>query len=325
MTDAAPSPLPDLVSMDLDGAGRGTPVPTDAPAPATGFRWLHLRRDAPGTPALLAALDLDPEVLTALTADETRPRCTVHGEGILLNLRGVNLDPSEEPEDMVSVRLWLTADRVLGVWVRPLLAMRDLLDAIDRGQGPVSPGDFASKLALRLADRTEPAVAALNEDIDALEDAVDAPPADNLRPELSRIRRAAILLRRFMLPQKDALSTMQIEDVGWLAPRDRTRLREATERVVRLGEDLDAIRDRAQVVHEQIIDRRAEDLNRRMLLLAVISVVFLPLTLITGLLGVNVSGIPYADSPWAFGALTLGLLAIAVGLYLWIKRSGLGS
>ncbi len=324
MPDPSKPTLPDLIALHLDGRGGGHSEPPLSATEGVGFHWVHLRRDAEATPAILAGLGLDPEVLEALTAEETRPRCTVHGEGILLNLRGVNLDPSEEPEDMVSVRMWLTAARVVGVWIRPLLAMQDVLEAIERGQGPVSPGEFTSKLALRLADRAEPSVAALNEDIDALEEAVDEPQTDNLRPELSRIRRAAILLRRFMVPQKDALSTMQIEDVAWLTARDRIRLREATERVVRLGEDLDAIRDRAQVVHEQILDRRSEDLNRRMLLLAVISVIFLPLTLLTGLLDVNVAGIPFADRPWAFWVLSAAMLVLAAGLYLWIRRTGFG-
>ena len=320
---STPASLPDLISVQFDGSGGGVRVDPLTRATDGGFTWVHLRRDAPGTAEHLARLALDSEVLGALTAEETRPRCTVHKEGILLNLRGVNLDQSEEPEDMVSVRLWLTADRVVGVWIRPLLAIRDLLDALDRGQGPVSPGDFVSKLAVRLADRAEPSVAALNEDIDELEEAVDEPVGEMLRADLSRVRRSAILLRRFMVPQKDALSTMQIEDIAWLSDRDRMRLREATERVVRLGEDLDTIRDRSQVVHEQIMDQRAELLNRRMLLLAMISVIFLPLSLITGLLGVNVGGIPGAHNPLAFGTLTGILVVVGAALYVWMKRSGL--
>lgn len=319
--------LPDVVAILFDGAGNGR---TFDPAELDGltldpaaFAWVHVKRDAPGADALLEGLCLDRTVLGALTAEETRPRCSVHEDGLLLNLRGVNLNPGAELEDMVSVRFWVTRERVIGVSVRPLFALLDVIEATKRGQGPVSPGDLTSKLALRLADRAEPLVTTLNERIDALEEAVMDDDTAALRPQLSKLRRSAIMLRRYMAPQKDALTTMEIEDVDWLGQRDRIRLREAAERVGRLDEDLDAIRDRAQVVHDQIMDQRAEALNQRMLILAVISAIFLPLGLIAGLMGMNVGGIPGTSDPWGFWVV-VGLIAVlAVGLGVWLRATGL--
>jgi zinc transporter len=320
--------IPDRIAIFLDGTGHGRAldhgewnslIASDAPA---GFVWVHLQSGAPGTLDVLHELGLDATVIDALTAEETRPRCMVHEDGLLLNLRGVNLNPGAELEDMVSVRFWMTSRQVIGVWVRPLFAIADLRDAIERGMGPVSPGDFASKLALRLADRAEPQAATLNERIDALEEAVMRDEVATLRPELSDLRRSSILLRRYMIPQKDALTTMEIEDVDWLSQRDRLRLREAAERVGRLGEDLDAIRDRAQVVHDQIMDRRAEALNSRMLIIAVISAIFLPLSLIAGLLGMNVGGIPGSADPAAFWAVVGLVVLIGIGLVIWLWKTG---
>lgn len=316
--------LPDLISLRLGVPGPGQPVPPAKPEePSEGYHWLHLRRDAAETADILAALQLAPEVKIALTAEETRPRSAVYGDGVLLILRGVNLNPGAEPEDMVSVRLWLTERRVVGVWVRQLVAVQDLLAAAERGAGPGSPGDFAAKLALRLADRAEPSVAALNEDIDALEEAALDPESPSIRARLSAVRRSAIMLRRYMQPQKDALTTLEIEDMTWLTETDRLRIREAADRVSRLGEDLDAIRDRAQVVQDQLMDIRSDMMNRRMLLLAVISVIFLPLGLVTGILGVNVGGMPGADNPYAFWVMMAGLAAGGAALYAWLKKSGM--
>ena len=127
------------------------------------------------------------------------------------------------------------------------------------------------------------------------------------------------MLRRFMFPQRDALSTLEIEEVVWLTQRDRSRLREATERVTRLGEDLDAIRDRAQVVRDQVVDIRAEAMNRQMLVLSVVAAIFLPLGLLTGLLGINVGGVPGEGVPWAFWAVCALLVAICGG-QIWLFR-----
>jgi zinc transporter len=69
-------------------------------------------------------------------------------------------------------------------------------------------------LALRLADRAEPVVAGLNEVIDTLEETILADNQPNkLRGKLAEARRTAIGLRRYMFPQRDALSTFAIEDL----------------------------------------------------------------------------------------------------------------
>ncbi len=308
-----------LWQIGADGVGEERPAEAGLVAPKAGFLWVHVNCAEAGARGWLEAAGLEPLVLRALLAPETRPRCTVHGEGILLNLRGVNLNPGDEVEDMVSLRMWVAERLVVSVQLRRLMAVRDVRAAVERGQGPQDAPELVARLALRLADRAEPVVAGLNEQVDALEDGVIDGITTETRQDLGAIRRMSILLRRHMAPQRDALSTFEIEEMGWIRPESRSRLREATERVTRLAEELDAIRDRAQVVHDQIMDTRAEVMNRQMLVLSVVAAIFLPLGLITGLLGINVGGMPGADSPWAFWIVTFGLVIAALGL-IWVFR-----
>lgn len=311
----------------LDGRGGAAKSTLDAPVAAdAGFTliWIHQKS---GDPAALKWLEagsgIDSFIHQALTAEDTRPRCTVHGEGAIVNLRGVNLHEGADPEDMISVRLWIEAHRVIGVWRRQLFAADDLFDSIERGVAPVSPGDFIAKLALRLADRMEPTVADLHEQIDDMEDQLeDDSTAAPSRGALADIRRQAIILRRFIAPQRDALNTLAIEDLGWLTERDRSRIREAGDKTTRVAEELESVRERAAIVHDQLLEKRAEQMNRYTLLLTVVASIFLPLGLITGLLGINVGGIPGADNPWAFAivtALLLGLGGLQVAVYRMIK------
>ena len=309
----------------FDGAGGAAPLQPDAPDGDLGdahFVWRHFPKADPRTRGWLAECGLSALVIDALVAEETRPRCVVHGHGAVLNLRGVNLNPGAEPDDMVSVRLWLDRTHVIGVWVRPLNAMRDVIAAIEREEAPISVGDFVSRLAVRLADRAEPYVATLNEQIDDFEESLLDPTAPPMRAGLARLRRSSISLRRYFVPQRDALNTLSIEALGWLTDHDRMRLREAVDRVTRIGEELDEIRDRAQIVHDQIADQRAERTNHQSLVLAVVAAIFLPLSLLTGLLGVNVGGIPGATSPWAFAIVCAVLLGAGVGLFWWMRKLG---
>ncbi|WP_051332667.1 zinc transporter ZntB [Cucumibacter marinus] len=312
----------------LDGAGGATPCDPGALDRHVlkdldkGFAWLHVERSVAQSKAGLARFDLDETVHEALLADETRPRCTVIGEGVILNLRGVNLNPGAEPEDMVSLRLWIEDRLVIGVWLRPLAATGDMRDALARGKGPATLGDFVSKYVLRLADHAEPVTASLNERLDALEESLLKEEDKPLRAELADIRAMAIDLRRFMFPQRDALTTLQIEDVDWLNELDRSHIRDAADRVIRLAEELDAIRDRAELVHDQIMDKRAEQMNQRMLVLSIVAAIFLPLGLVTGMLGMNVGGIPGEGWGEGFIVTCLVLLAVAglqVVLFKWMK------
>ncbi|OWU76353.1 zinc transporter ZntB [Phaeobacter sp. 22II1-1F12B] len=287
------------------------------------FVWIHLERPAADGTDWLSQSDLSLTVREALDAQETRPRSVVHGNGILINLRGVNLAEGADPEDMVSLRIWVTKRLVVTVQRRPLRAVDDVLDSVSRQVGPRDSGELVARLALRLADRAEPIVAELNESIDDLETELEDLDRLPSRAELAEVRRVSIMLRRYMFPQRDALSTFAIEDMDWLTPLARERMREATERVTRLSEELDAIRDRAEVVQDQIMDMRAEASNRQMLVLSVVAAIFLPLGLITGLLGINVGGVPGSDNPNAFWAVCAMLVLITAGEYWLFRKMGL--
>ncbi len=317
--------MAEVTAFVMDGSGAAGPVEATGHALASlapdksGFVWVNVNFGSAEGMAWLEGAELDPIVREALTAEETRPRCTLHGEMALMNLRGVNLNPGAEPEDMVSLRLCVMPGRVVSSHRRPLSALSDVVEGLRNGHGPTTPGDLIARIALRLADRAEPVVAALNERLDDLEDEVEAGTRAALRSELADIRRVSSVLRRFMFPQRDALSTLEIEELDWLSQRDRSRIREATERVTRLAEELEAIRDRAQVVRDQIVDIRAEAMNRQMLLLSVVAAIFLPLGLLTGLLGVNVGGIPGEGVSWAFWAVC-GLLLAICGFQIWLFK-----
>lgn len=321
-----------ICAFKLDGKGGADALSIDTvefpeakkrrdPKAGQAFVWVHLHRDDPRTvPWLEKESGLDGFVQQALLAKDTRPRCTVHGTGAIVNLRGVNLHEGAEVEDMISVRLWVESSRVIGIWLRPLFAVADLMSSIGRGVAPVSPGDLIAKLALRLADRMEPTVAELHGRVDDLEEQIDTlETASSARSELAEIRRQSIIFRRFIGPQRDALTTLAIEDLDWLDDRDRSRIREAGDRTTRVLEELESVRERAAVVHDQLLEKRAEQMNRYTLLLSVVAAIFLPLGLLTGLLGINVGGIPGADTPWAFAAVTLGLIA-AGAFEVWLFK-----
>jgi zinc transporter len=199
------------------------------------------------------------------------------------------------------------------------MAIEDIHKAIESGKGPDSPGDFMAAISQRIANRIGDVIADIDDTVDELEDTVLTAESQELRPRLATIRRQSISLRRYIAPQRDVLGRLQNERISWLTDTDKLHIREIGERTARYVEDIDSARDRAAITQEELNNRLSEQMNKAMYTLSIVAAIFLPLGLLTGLLGINVGGIPGTESPWAFPLVSLGLVAIALGL-VWIFR-----
>lgn len=283
--------------------------------------WVHLDRlDPESVVWIRTESGLDSIAVEALLAEETRPRAVVHGDGMLVMLRGVNLNAGADPEDMIAIRVWINGRRMISVRSRRLLAVEDICGKLDNGKGALSVPDLLVDLAAGLIERVAPVIDQLEETADDIEERLIASGDRELRQFLSKLRRQAISLRRYLAPQREALNRLQDGESPWLHSRHRSRLREITDRVVRYLEDLDAVRERAAVIQDELASRNADQMNKTMYVLTVVAAIMLPLGLITGLLGINVGGIPGVDSRYAFLIVCLFLLAIATLQALIFRR-----
>ena len=268
------------------------------------------------------SIGIDLVYADALLAAETHPRAVSAGDCLLVILRGVNTALGSDPEDMVSLRIWLEETRVISVRIRKLGSVRDIRDRIENGNGPKSSGEFLVMVADRLVERMGPVINGLSEQLDHLEDNVETLSPRQARDELRSIRHQAIMLRRHLAPQRGVLGRLQMENQSWLKPEYKLELREVASATARYVEELDAVRERAGVVHDELMALAGEATNRTMYTLTLIATIILPLSFITGLLGMNVSGIPLAEGKLGFWWVTGGLFvagALMIILFRWLK------
>ncbi|MDE1174008.1 MAG: zinc transporter ZntB [Parvibaculaceae bacterium] len=288
-----------------------------------GLVWTHIyQQDAEGVAWLQNSSGLDPMVVDALLAEQTRPRFARFRDGALINLRGVNLNPNARPEDMVSIRLWVEEGRVISVFFRHLRTVREICDRILAHNGPRNSGQFVQELATELADRTQPIIESLDQTLSALEELSLKSLNQETHRRLAVTRQRAIRLKRYIVPQREALSQLSHEDLHWLTQRQRASLQNLVDQVTRDLEELEDVRDRAALLQEEAESRRADDINRKLYVLSVVTVIFMPLTFLTGLLGINVGGIPGAASHWAFAGVTGLLLVGAVVELIYLRIKG---
>ena len=193
-------------------------------------------------------------------------------------------------------------------------------ERIAKGRGPADAGAFLVEIAGALVNRVSPVIETLDETQDELEDQVVTGERQEIRSRLSALRRQAISLRRYLAPQREAMARILGESVAGLDQHHKAQLREISDRTMRYVEDLDAIRERAAVIQDEVANRVAESMNRNMYMLAIVATVMLPLGFFTGLLGINVDGMPGAhDTPWAFWAVS-GFLALLVLAQVIVMR-----
>ncbi|MDH3994359.1 MAG: zinc transporter ZntB [Gammaproteobacteria bacterium] len=321
-----PSPKGLCHAWLLDGEGGGAQLDWDKVEgwqPDQGCLWLHLDfedrevdewlRDHSG----LAEIAID-----ALLSSETRPRTQNLRDELLLALRGVNLNPGSDPEDMVSIRLWTDGHRVISTRRRPLLSTQDVLERIEAGNGAVDAAELIVDLIERIVMRMSDTVENLEDEVMVLEERVLSTTPAALRYELALLRKQTIAIRRYLAPQREALNRLVMEKFSWLGDTNLLRVREINDRLIRHIEDIDVVRERAALAQEELLSRISEQINERMYVLSIVAAVFLPLGFFTGLMGINVGGMPGVndgDAFWWVVALCVGIMFFLGVIFRWKK------
>jgi zinc transporter len=283
--------------------------------------WLHFDYTHENTKQWISQQEqLEAFVVQALLDEEARPRANIMHNGVLISLRGVNLSPGSDPDDMVSIRLWSDGKNIISTRRRRLLSAKDVANLVESKQGPETPGEFVALLTDLLINRMQDTIQDIEDKVGEIEEVVLDSESYSLRSEIANLRREAISLRRYLAPQREAMLQLQSEKIAWFTATDRIHLRETNDHLTRYIEDLDSARDRAAVTQEELVNRLSEQLNNRMYVLSIVAAIFLPLGFLTGLLGINVGGIPGSDNPWAF-MIFLVSLVVVVGIQVWVFKS----
>ena len=316
-----------LIGCILDGQGGARIMgwaEVDTWKEEDGPLWVHFEQDSARVQDWLRLKSgLTATTVDALLAEETRPRVFRGKRGLAAILRGVNTNPGSEPDDMVAIRMWSDGKRVITLRHQKLMTPRDILSQlVEHRNGPTTAAQLYERLIGRLIDRMAGTVAAYDEALDEIEAGLDIARAGDTRRRLSDLRQSIVMLRRYMSPQREALNNLMVEPPAWLDEQNRMNLRETSDKLLRYVEELDTARERSMVIKDDIANQLAESTNKTLYVLAIISAIFLPLAFLTGLLGINIGGMPGVDNPfafWIFCAMMLVLLVFELILFRRLK------
>ncbi|MFA5721144.1 MAG: zinc transporter ZntB, partial [Aliarcobacter sp.] len=262
----------------------------------------------------------DSIISDALLAGETRPRTTILGDSLLIALRGVNLEPNSKPENMISIRLYISNNMIITTSRRTLMSIEEIIEDLKKGIGIKSSSEFLVELTNRMIDRIDDVIDEIQDRTDYLEENIINMKSQDFRTKILNVRRETIILKRYLTPQKDALIKLTSEKISWIDEYRKIEIRETNDQLIRHIEELDTIRDKVILIQEELTNRLSEDLNKKMYILSIISAIFLPLTFLTGLLGINVGGIPGANNENAFYIFTTILILVIFSQYIIFRK-----
>ncbi|MEK9672685.1 MAG: zinc transporter ZntB [Rhodospirillaceae bacterium] len=309
----------------LDGWGGAKPIgiaDLTSMDDASTIEWVHLdiTKDQART-WLTDTSGLPPLAVEGLSAPDTEPRCAEFENGVMIILREVNTKENARPEDMISLRLWIGAGRIISARRRHLAAIEDIKVALAKNQGPKTAGEFLCAVGRNMARTKNETISALLGELDEIEEILSLGRFIRAaRPKLAKLRRRAIQLSRFFRPQRIAFQQLSDRRPPWIDGSAADELAELSAEFGRLAGDIDAILGRAQVAQDELRAMENFRTGRINLTLTVVAAIFLPLTFVTGLMGMNVGGIPFAENKIGFWALTGGLAAVGVALWAYFRH-----
>ncbi len=292
--------------------------------PEEGLLWLVGRPDGEETQRWLRLESgLDPDVVRTLLRSDNRPHgVSYQGQGLMLSLRGGGFGP-ETQHELLCANLWADANRLIVLRPASVQAFTAIRTDLKVGQGPKTVGDLLVEVIDGWVVRIEQILFGIDHAVDDMEDTLLMDPDADLQQEVTSLRHQLILLRRYLLPQSETLSSLQRERLHWLHVEHRDRLREEQGRAQQHIAELDSSRERAALVQDEIRHGQNRRLNETMKIIAVFTAYLLPVNAITSLLGTNVEGIPGqagGDFHWGFAVEVVGLLCVLLVSYFIFKK-----
>ncbi|MGD9807813.1 MAG: zinc transporter ZntB [Deferribacterales bacterium] len=285
------------------------------------LHWIHFYRESLSTQKWLYEHDFDEPVIESLTDEDTRPRTTVFPDGVLLNLRAVNTSRDEQPYDMLSMRMFIQKNRIISTSLKEIHIIKDMVEVLHGEFPPANKGEFLSYAIELITDRIEAYISEKNDWVYDFECHVIDHTDLNKRGTISEVRRAAVSFARYLSPQKDALVKLMTIKTNTFTEDDRIVITESINVTRRYLEELESITNRCHILKDDLSAVSGEKMNKNMYLLSIMTAVFLPLSFLTGLLGVNLGGIPGAASMNGFKVFSLVCVAVLAAQIVLLKIS----
>ncbi|MBE9073569.1 magnesium/cobalt transporter CorA [Microcystis sp. LEGE 08355] len=328
--DAKPSRII-LIDYDEDNAVRKVDITPNACAPYIGTNtvsWMDIQ--GLGSETVLKQVgeifNLHPLLLEDVVNVPQRPKLEDYNNQLLVISQMVRLKEDESGFDTEQVSFVLGKRYLLSFQEEELQDCFEIVrDRIRTSQGRVrkSGADYLTYLLLdTIIDGYFPVVEHYEDRIEALEDMIISNPDRDTMQEIYDVRRELLALRRLIWPMRNVLHLLMRDHHGIVSDEVQIYFRDSYDHVIQILEIIEAYRELAASLMDVYMSTMGNKLNEIMKFLTVISTIFIPLTFIVGVYGMNFENMPELKGEWSYFMVWLVMLAVAGGLIFYFWRKG---
>lgn len=267
---------------------------------------------------------LHPLVLEDILNTQQRPKVEQYPGYLFITARLVSLD-ADGQLDGEQVSIIVGRGFVLTFQEKPTGTFAAIRETLRNSQSQIrklGPDYLVYSLLDKLVDRYFLVLEQLGERSEELDEAIYAAPSPNQMAEVQDLRRALQYIKRSLWPVREVLNTLQRDEADFFHSETQLYLRDVYDHTVQLIETVESLREMVGGQQEMYLSLQSQRLNEQMRLLTVITTIFMPLTLIAGIYGMNFDNMP--ELHWAGGyyaALAMmGVIAFGLGLFFWVRR-----
>jgi len=285
------------------------------------FVWLHFNLANSGAQRWLQRnATLSPSFFEALQNKLRSTRVERDENWLVAVVNDVHFDFSFDSSDIST--LWINLDNALVVTARhmPLRSVDQLRTRIKGGLTFRSTSEFLEHLLRSQADVLVDIVRSVTTRIDEIEDDLLAGKPRYKRVKLGSLRRLLVRLQRLLAPEPASLFRLLQHPPMWMTAGDVQALREASEEFSVVLSDMASLQERIKLLQEEVSTAMTEENNRTLFVLTTVTVLALPINIMTGLFGMNVGGIPLSQHPYGFWIVVV-LVLLITSIAAWFALS----
>ncbi|MDR1694696.1 MAG: hypothetical protein LBR70_05875 [Lactobacillaceae bacterium] len=285
--------------------------------------WVHLDYKDERAKDILLKLNLESIVTDALCTQTRHTKFYQNDSytGTFLILRGMNPDSQPKSKDMTSLRIWIDSGKIVTLCHNYSHSIDSTIKKLQKdGPGPKNSVECFINISQTSFHNISNATYEIAEKVDRFEEKIiKGKNSYKLSTKIGFLRRQIITIHRYLLPQKDIFKNLPLSNM-FSDNKYKNQFRSLYNDISRSLENLEYSREHIVILQEELENKVNISINNNMYILSVVVAIFTPLTLFSGMLGMNLEGIPFADSKYAFGAVSIAMLIVALVLFWMMRR-----
>jgi len=294
-----------------------------------GLLWLDLAGEAPEDcrPLLLETFGFHPLAVEDALDESHGPKVDDWGSYLYLVLHAVAFKAGDdEPLHTLELDLFLGKNYLVTFQAEPIAALDRLWADCRRDERHLQrgAGRLMYDLADELVDGYMPAVEAIDEAIDRVEDEIFGQPGHTLLARIFALKRALLNLRRIIAPQREVLNKLARGDYAVVEAGDRIFFRDVYDHLVRLHDITEGLRDLVSGALDTYLSVVSNRMNEVMKTLTIITTLFLPISFLVGFFGTNFFQPAAPLEAWtsrpAFILVLVAMVLLPAAMFLWMRK-----